>query len=111
MTNAMITPRIFRFTFGNALDMTQVEAAFVLAIFSVEAIHGTSETRLLAEHAMDAEKREYVVDASTALGHVLSKLFIAFLTRQFGPDSFRVTRIEKTTCGPNCDKGGPGDEK
>lgn len=85
---------LFKYCFVKSLDMPDVEAAFVLAIFAVESIHGESDTRLLAEHAMDLDKRTCVVDASTELGRDLNRLFVGFLGREFGPDSFTVERVQ-----------------
>lgn len=87
-------PALFKYTFGEPLPMAEVESAFVLAIFATESIHGETDTRLLAEHAMDIEKRTCVVDASTSIGRDLNRLFVGFLGREFGPDSFRVERME-----------------
>ena len=89
-----MTTQIFKYAFTDQASMTDVEAAFLLAIFAVESLHGESETRLLAEHAMDSEKRTCVIDAGTDVGQDLNRLFVGFLTREFGPDSFRVERLD-----------------
>ncbi len=90
----------FKYTFSQSLSMPDVEAAFVLAIFAVESIHGESDTRLLAEHAMELQTRTCVVDASTELGRDLNRLFVGFLRREFGDVGFRVERIERAETGP-----------
>ena len=87
-------PVIFKYTFNDSVSMPDVEAAFVLAIFATESIHGESDTRLLAEHAMDLDKRTCVVDASTELGRDLNRLLVGFLRREMGDDSFHVERVE-----------------
>lgn len=73
--------------------MADIEASFVLAIFATESLHGAAETRLLVEHAMDLAKRTCVVDASTVVGRDLNRLFVGFVTREHGPDSFHVERL------------------
>jgi hypothetical protein len=106
-----MTLTAFRYTFDDALDMTEVEASFVLAIFAVESIHGESDTRLSGQHAMDLEKRSCVVDASTAVGRDLNRLFVGFLRREFGEDSFHVERIPEVSRHPALNgttrQGGP----
>ena len=86
-------PDLFRYEFDETTDMAEVEATFVLAITAVEGLHGEATTRLMVGHALDAAKRACVIDCGTRVGWDLSKLFTQFLTRQFGPDSFRVERV------------------
>ncbi len=94
-----MTSLLFKYRFTDSLHMPDVEAAFVLAIFAVESIYGESDTRLLAEHALDADKRSCVIDSSTAIGRDLNRLFVGFLTREFGPDVFTVERIQDLGTG------------
>lgn len=86
-------PALFRYQFAESVPMPEIEETFVLAILATEAIHGESETRLMAEHAMDVAKRACIVDANTTVGMDLNKLFVGFLNRQFGGDAFRVRMI------------------
>lgn len=83
----------FRYQFDDSIGMDDVEAAFVLAIFATESIHGESDTRLLAEHAMDLDKRTCVIDSSSSVGRDLNRLFVGFLTRELGPDVITVERV------------------
>lgn len=87
-------PALFKYSFSESLSMTDVESAFVLAILATESIHGESETRLLAEHTMDLDKRACVVDAGTEVGRDLNRLFVGFLRREFGDDSFNLERVQ-----------------
>jgi hypothetical protein len=89
-----MTTQLFKYTFEASLAMTDVEQAFIMAIFATEAIHGECQTRLSAEHFLDIEKHACVVDASTPVGRSLNKLFTGFLRRGCGEDGFRVERIE-----------------
>ena len=61
---------------------------------AAESLHGQAQVRLDAAHAVDAEKRSCVVDASTPVGRDLNRLFIGFVSREFGPDSFEVDRVD-----------------
>ena len=56
---------------------------------------GAGIARPAAAHAVDASKRSCVVDASTAVGRDLNRLFAGFVTREFGADSFEVERVSQ----------------
>ena len=93
MTNTLMTPQIFKYSFTETVLMSDVEATFVLAVIAMEALYGESETRLFAEHAMDLTAHTCVIDASTDLGRDLNCLFVVFLIREYGPDSFCMERV------------------
>ena len=84
---------IFKYQFGASVNMVEVEASLVLAIISTESLHGESQVRLDASHAMDIEQRSCVIDARTLVGQDLNRLFIGYIRREFGEDAFRVERI------------------
>ncbi len=84
---------VYRYRFQDTAPAAEVEATLLLSIFAVEALHGESQTRLDAAHAFDAKKRAVVIDASTPVGRDLNRVFIGFVTREFGPGSFRVERV------------------
>jgi hypothetical protein len=86
-------PDAYRYAFQPSVPFEDVEASFVLAIMATESLHGESLVRLDAGHAADAEKRSFVVDASTDVGRDLNRLFLGFLRREFGEDAFQVERV------------------
>jgi hypothetical protein len=86
---------LYRYLFDEAVPGEEVETTLVLSIFAVEALHGESQTRLDASHAFDGDRRRVVIDASTAVGRDLNRVFIGFITREFGAGSFRVERVQK----------------
>ena len=86
---------VYRYEFKGEVPAVEVETTLVLSIFGVESLHGESQTRLDAQHAFDAKKRVVVIDGSTAVGRDLNRLFIGFMTREFGPGSFRVERVQR----------------
>jgi hypothetical protein len=87
---------VYRYTFANDVDMAEVESSMVLAVMGAEAIHGATEVRLKASHLIDAERRACVVDATTSVGKTLNSLFLGFIAREFGDDSFTVRRADKS---------------
>lgn len=84
---------VYRYTFSGGTSMDDVEASLVLALMAVESLHGTSHSRLDAAHFFDADGRACVIDGSTVVGQHLNRLFVGFLSREFGPDSFTVSRV------------------
>jgi hypothetical protein len=88
-----MTREIYRFTFGAAVPAEEIEATLVLALFGVESLHGEAQVRLDAAHVFDAAGRACVIDAGTAVGRDLNRLFVGFLRREFGADVFRVERV------------------
>ena len=84
----------YRYKFTPSVSFEEVESSLVLAIMATESLHGQSQVRLDAAHAVDAAKRSCVVDASTPVGRDINRLFTGFIGREFGPDAFTVERIE-----------------
>ena len=89
-----MSTEIYRYKFATTVPFAEAESSLVLAIMAAESLHGQSQVRLDASHAADANKRCCVIDASTPVGRDLNRLFIGFINREFGPDSFTVERIE-----------------
>ncbi len=86
---------VYRYEFSESVPAVEVETTLVLSIFGVESLHGESQARLDIQHAFDAKKRVVVIDGSTPVGRDLNRLFLGFMTREFGPGSFRVERIQR----------------
>jgi len=89
-----MSAEVYRYSFVDSISFEEVEASLVLALLATEALHGQTQVRLDADHAVDAEKRSCVVDASTAVGRDLNRLFAGFLSREFGADAFEVERVD-----------------
>ena len=91
-----MTTDVYRFEFEETVPVTEVETTLVLSLFAVESLHGESQVKLDASHAFDEKQRSLVIDASTGVGKDLNRVFIGFITREFGPGSFRVERIPQS---------------
>ena len=85
---------IFRYTFAPSVPAEEIEATLLLAILAAESLHGASQVRLDAAHYLDPATHACVIDAGTAVGRDLNRLFAGFITREFGADAFRVERLE-----------------
>jgi hypothetical protein len=88
-----MSKEIYRYSFLPSLPFDQVEASLTLAILATQSLHGPAQTQLDAAHFLDPAKRACAIDAETTVGRDLNRLFVGFLQREFGEDSFQVERI------------------
>lgn len=88
-----MTKELYRYTFNRDVPLEEVEASLLLSILATESLHGEAQVRLDAAHAFDSDHRCCVIDAHTAVGRDLNRLFAGFLTREFGADAFSVERV------------------
>ena len=86
---------IFRYSFDSSVEIAEVEASLLLALLAAESLHGESQVRLEASHALDADCRTCVIDASGSVGRDLNRLFVGFVRREFGEDSFSVSAVDR----------------
>src|SRR5436309_2002722 len=84
---------VYRYQFADAVPVAEVEATLVLSVLAAESLHGAPQVRLDAGHFLDGAGRACVIDAGTAVGRDLNRLFTGFLSREFGPHAFRVEPI------------------
>jgi hypothetical protein len=89
-----MSAEVYRYKFAPTIPFAEAESSLVLAIMAAESLHGQAQVRLDAAHAVDADKRSCVIDASTPVGRDLNRLFIGFISREFGPDAFEVERVD-----------------
>ena len=90
-----MTRELYRYTFKAQVPIEEVEETLLLSVFAVEALHGEAQVRLDAGHYLDPDRRACVVDAGTAVGRDMARLFTGFLRREFA-DGFTVERLETT---------------
>ena len=86
---------LYRYVLSDDVPLDDVEASLLLALIATESLHGESQVRLEASHAMDANGRTCVIEAGCAIGRDLNRLFVGFVRREFGEDSFRVERVDR----------------
>ena len=73
--------------------MPTVEESLIRAVLAAERLHGESLVRLEAGYCLDEGKRVCAVDATTAVGRDLARMFTGFLTKELGEQAFRVTKV------------------
>jgi len=100
-----MSSEVYRFMFGQEVAVEEVEETLLLAVLATEALHGESQARLDIAHAFDADRRCCAIDATTAVGRDLNRLFAGFLVREFGADSFSVERVSGAAAPAACAVG------
>lgn len=90
-----MTKEIYRYVFTEAVPIEDIESSLVLAVMATQSLHGESQVRLDAAQYLDAPSRACVIDGSTPVGRDLNRLFIGFIRREFGEDSFTVHRVDE----------------
>jgi hypothetical protein len=91
---------IYRYTFSAEVPVEEIEASLLVAVLAAESLHGEAQVRLDASHYFDPEQRACVIDAGTAVGRDLNRLFVGFLRREIRQDAFQVERVESATLEP-----------
>lgn len=97
----------YRFEFEPDVSITEAEMTLHLSLFAAEGLFGEARVRMDATYTADEPNRCFVVDATTAVGSGVVRIFTALLMREFGGDSFRVRRVEpapaeeSTSCPPS----------
>ena len=84
---------IYRYTFHESVPVGELEDTLLLAVIATESLHGESQARLDIGHAFCAENRSCEIDATTEVGRDFNRLFIGFISREFGRGSFQVERV------------------
>lgn len=86
---------VYRYLFEPEAIFEDVLATLDLALIAVESLHGESRSRLDAKFVSDAASRTVVIDASTPVGQALNDVFVGYVRREFGENTFRVERINR----------------
>ncbi len=88
-----MTAELYRYHFIRKVTTEDIESALLMAIWNCESLHGEPQTRLDVAHFLDPADCSCTIDAGTPVGRDLNRLFTGLMTREFGPDSFRIERV------------------
>ena len=84
---------LYHYVLAPDVPIEEIEASLLLAVLGTESLHGESQVRMDAAHYFEPAKRTCVIDAGTPVGRDFNRLFVGFLRREFGEDSFQVERV------------------
>ncbi len=90
----MMTRDVRRYSFRPAVPAEEIESTLLLAVLAAEGLHGLSRVRLEASYSLDPEKNACVIDSSTDVGRDICRIFTGFAAREFGDESFSVSRVD-----------------
>jgi hypothetical protein len=85
---------LYRYFFTADVPLEEIEASLLLAVLATESLHGESQVRLEVTHFLDTDRCGCVIDAGTAVGRDFNRLFVGFIRREFGEDTFQVERVD-----------------
>jgi hypothetical protein len=86
---------LYRYSFDAKIPFEEIEGCLFLALLAAESLHGRALVRLNASFCLDMAKRCLVLDATTEVGRSIASIFVGFITREFGDDSFKVRRLQR----------------
>ena len=83
----------YRFRFAGGITNQQIEERLFLAATNTENVFGEAAMRLDASFRFDRAQRICLIDRGTAVGRQLAKLFISYISKDFGDDAYTVERV------------------
>jgi hypothetical protein len=88
-----MTTGVLRFSFDPRIPLADAEASLLLAAVAAEGLFGESAVRLGFSYFADAPRRAFLLDATNAVGMAIARMFMRFLTGEFGASAFDVHRM------------------
>ena len=85
------------YRFRRHIDVDDLQDTLTLAVLGAENLHGRARVRLDGWWRLDRQRRQCTIDASTAIGQDIARLFTGFLTQEFGEGAFTVQRPIQST--------------
>jgi hypothetical protein len=88
-----MSQEVYKYAFAPEIPVQEAEASLYVAVVAAECLHGEAQVRLDARHYFDGDRRACAIDAGTAVGRDIAKLYTGLLKREFGEMSFSVERL------------------
>ena len=83
----------YRYRFRPDIGLNDAEDTLMLAVLAAQGLFGEARVRMDAGYAIDPTIGVIIVDASTLIGQVITAIFTAFISREFGRGAFHVRRV------------------
>ncbi len=90
-----MTREVYRYVIAARVPIEEVVSTLGLAIVAAESLHGAARVRLDARHFVDESRHACVIDAATAVGTDLNRIFVGYLSQEFGDEAFKVERLDR----------------
>lgn len=85
----------YRFEFSNKIEPSDIDDLLHLAIFSASSIHGESATLLDVRYRFESGGRTCIIDASTAIGREVARIFTGYIAEEFDEGGFSIQRMKR----------------
>ena len=87
---------LYRFRFTDDIPGGKIAQRLLLAAINVENLVGEAQMRLDAEFHIDRAARVVEIDRGSEVGRSIAKLFVRYLSKEFGDDCYTVERVNET---------------
>jgi len=95
-----VSKTIHRYQFEPDVPIEEAEVSLAMAIIAAEALYGQPAVRLSLRYHLSEEKRACAIDGDNDVARDVILIFTQFLIREFGENSFRVTRETHPSTAP-----------
>ena len=85
-----MNPTQYQFRFGTTVKMTDVEETMALAVIAAEGLHGRARVQLDGQCETSRDGRTCTVNADTAVGRDIARIFTEILNLEIGESAFSV---------------------
>lgn len=84
----------YRIRFNEDIPDEQIRRRLFLAALNTENVFGEAAMRLDASFRFDRNSRTCLIDRGTEVGRHIARLFISYISKEFGDDCYLVERIQ-----------------
>jgi hypothetical protein len=88
-----MNPQFYRYRFRIDVPLADIEASLALARLATQALHGQSQTRIDVACGLEPLAHACIIEATTHVGQDFNRLFVGFVSHEFGEDAFQVARL------------------
>lgn len=85
---------LYQIRFNKDISNEHIEQRLFLSALNTENVFGEAAMRLDASFKFDRKSRICLIDRGTEVGRHIARLFIAYISKEFGEDCYSVERIE-----------------
>ena len=91
----------YRYKLPPDAPMDSVQDSLMIAVLAAEGLHGRSRVRLDAWFELDRKAHRCTVDAATAVGQDIARIFESFLASELGEHVYEVERDDGDSSVPD----------
>ncbi len=81
---------MYQITLSEQIDAAEASRTLQLAAMAAEGLFGAARVRMEFRYETDLPERTFRVDGGSPVGEAVLRMFVGFLTREFGAAEFSV---------------------